>query len=84
MVDRLGGGVRVFVRGEINGVTRLDLQVGSVECPWLEIKINNKKDLYGTFNMSPNSGQQIWNESLDTRYNRDELHSITYVGSVMS
>jgi hypothetical protein len=62
MVDRLGGGVVVFVRDEINCVTRLDLQVGSVECTWLEIKINNKKYLYGTFNMSPNSGQQIWEE----------------------
>jgi hypothetical protein len=29
---------------------------------WLEIKINNKKYLYGTFNISPNSGQQIWEE----------------------
>jgi hypothetical protein len=48
-VDRLGGGVVVFVKDEISCVTRLDLQVGSVECIWLEIKINNKKYLYGTF-----------------------------------
>ena len=40
-IDRLGGGVVVFVKDEINCVTRLDLQVGSVECIWLEIKINN-------------------------------------------
>jgi hypothetical protein len=39
----LGGGVVVFVKDEINCVTRLDLHVGSVECIWLEIKINNKK-----------------------------------------
>jgi hypothetical protein len=31
-VDRLGGGVVVFVKDEINCVTRLDLHVGSVEC----------------------------------------------------
>jgi hypothetical protein len=37
-VDRLGGGVVVFVKDEINCVTRLDLQVGSVGCIWLEIK----------------------------------------------
>ena len=61
-VGRLGGGVVVFVKDEINRVTRLDLQVGSVECIWLEIKINNKKYLYGTFNISPNIGQQIWEE----------------------
>jgi hypothetical protein len=46
----------VFVKDEINCVTRLDLQVGSVECIWLEIKINNKKYLYGTFYIPPNSG----------------------------
>ena len=40
----------------------LDLHVGSVECIWLEIKINNKKYLYGTFYIPPNSGQQIWEE----------------------
>jgi hypothetical protein len=48
-VDRLGAGVVVFVKDEINCATRLDLHVGSVECIWLEIKINNKKYLYGTF-----------------------------------
>ena len=58
-VDRLGGGVVVFVKDKINCVTRLDLHVGAVECIWLEIKINNKKYLYGTFYIPPNSGQQI-------------------------
>jgi hypothetical protein len=59
-VDRLG--VVVIVKDEINCVTRLDLHVGSVECIWLEIKMNNKKYLYGTFYIPPNSGQQIWEE----------------------
>ena len=48
-VDRLEGGVVVFVKDEVNCVARLDLQVSSVECNWLEIKINNKKYLYGSF-----------------------------------
>jgi hypothetical protein len=64
-VDRLGGGVVVFVKDEINCVTRLDLHVGSVECIWLEIKINNKKYLYGTFYIPPYSGQQIWEELVE-------------------
>jgi hypothetical protein len=58
-VDRLGGSVVVFVKDEINCASRLELQVDSVECIWLEIKINNKKYLYGTFYIPPNSGQQI-------------------------
>jgi hypothetical protein len=95
--NRLGGGVVVVVKDEINCVTRLDLQVGSVECIWLEIKINNKKYLYGTFYIPPNSGQQIWEELeqfidlviyygdyLLTLGLTDELRSVTYVGSVIS
>ena len=80
-VDRLGGGVVVFVKDEINCVTRLDLQVGSVECIWLEIKINNKKYLYGTFYIPPNSGQQIWEEleqSIDLALNSN--HDIIITG----
>jgi exonuclease III len=80
-VDRLGGGVVVFVKDEISCVTRLDLQVGSVECIWLEIKINNKKYLYGTFYIPPNSGQQIWEEleqSIDLALNSN--HDIIITG----
>ena len=79
-VDRLGGGVVVFVKDEINCVTRLDLHVGSVECIWLEIKINNKKYLYGTFYIPPNSGQQIWEEleqSIDLALNSNHDIIIT-------
>jgi hypothetical protein len=42
----------------------------SVECIWLEIKINNKKYLYGTFYIPPNSGQQIWEELEQSIYLR--------------
>lgn len=48
-IDRMGGGVIVYVKDEINCITRNDLQVGIVECIWLEVKLRNKKYLYGTF-----------------------------------
>jgi hypothetical protein len=57
------------------------LQVGSVECIWLEIKINNKKCIYGTFYIPPNSGQQIWEEleqSIDLAL--DSNHDIIITG----
>ena len=79
-VDRLGGSVVVFVKDEINCATRLELQVGSVECIWLEIKINNKKYLYGTIYIPPNSGQQIWEElvqSIDLALNSNHDSIIT-------
>jgi hypothetical protein len=45
----MGGGVVVFVKDHINCKHRPDLQIGDLECIWLEIKIKNKKYLYGTF-----------------------------------
>ena len=59
----------------------LVLHVGSVECIWLEININNKKYLYGTFYIPPNSGQQIWEEleqSIDLALNIN--HDIIITG----
>jgi hypothetical protein len=55
--------------------------VGSVECIWLEIKINDKKYLYGTFYIPPNSGQQNWEEleqSMDLALNSN--HDIIITG----
>jgi hypothetical protein len=43
------GGVVVFVKDHSNCKHRPDLQIGNLECIWLEIKIKNKKYLYGTF-----------------------------------
>jgi hypothetical protein len=30
------------------------------ECLWIEIKFKNKKNLYGTFYIPPDSGSQSW------------------------
>jgi hypothetical protein len=52
--------VVVFVKDHINCKHRPDLQIGNLECIWLEIKIKNKKYLYGTFYIPPNSNLQTW------------------------
>ena len=59
-VDRIGGGVIVYVKENVNCIQRPDLHVGDLECIWLEIKFKNKSYLYGTFYIPPNSNQQIW------------------------
>jgi hypothetical protein len=41
----IGGGVIVYVKNTVNCTIRPDLHVGSLECIWLEIKLNNKKIL---------------------------------------
>ena len=43
-VGKMGGGVVVFVKDHINCKHRPDLQIGNLECIWLEIKI--KKNTY--------------------------------------
>jgi hypothetical protein len=45
--NKVGGGVIVYVKNTVNCTIRPDLHVGSLECIWLEIKLNNKKYLYG-------------------------------------
>ena len=57
----MGGGVVVFVKDHINCKHRPDLQI--------EIKIKNKKYLYGTFYIPPNSNLQTWDgldQSIDS------------------
>ena len=58
--NKVGGGVIVYVKNTVNCTIRPDLHVGSLECIWLEIKLNNKKYLYGTFYIPPTSDLQTW------------------------
>ena len=48
-VDRLGGGVAIYVKNDYHVVHRNDLEVLGVECVWVEIKISkNHPVLIGT------------------------------------
>jgi hypothetical protein len=58
-VGRMGGGVLVYVRNNINCHLRPDLHVGNVECIWLELRFITKKYLYGTFYIPSNSNAQV-------------------------
>ena len=73
--DRIGGGVVVFVKDNINCKPRPDLQFGNVESIWLEINLKNKIYLYGTFYIPPNSSQHIWecfSQSLEMALNTNK------------
>ena len=61
-MGRVGGGVVVYIRDNINCHVRPDLHVGNVECIWLELKFKTKMYLYGTFYVPPNSNMQIWDD----------------------
>ena len=80
-VDRLEGSVVVFVKDEINCVTRLDLHVSSVECIGLKSRLIIRNTYMDLFYIPPNSGQQIWEEleqSIDLALNSN--HDIIITG----
>ncbi|XP_053383663.1 uncharacterized protein LOC123535923 [Mercenaria mercenaria] len=56
--DRVGdshGGVLVYVKTHIPAIRRYDLEVHGIECIWIELRVSNKKLLFGTFYRPPNS-----------------------------
>ncbi|VDI21638.1 Hypothetical predicted protein [Mytilus galloprovincialis] len=61
-VDRMGGGVAVYVKSCLSAKRRCDLEVNGVESVWLELKLKqNRPFLLGTFYRPPNSPQHLLN-----------------------
>lgn len=60
-VGRIGGGVIVYCKENLISSRRNDLELGGLECIWIEIK--TKQDIYliGTFYRPPNSDNNYWN-----------------------
>lgn len=56
----MGGGVVVYIRDNINVTRRFDLEMDNLEAVWLQLKLQGKKVLFGTFYIPPNSNQDIW------------------------
>lgn len=61
-LDRVGGGVIIYVKDNVVCNPRSDIQTGIVEGIWVELKLKNKKYLYGTFYIPPNSNQLVWDD----------------------
>lgn len=60
--DRTGdahGGVCVYVDQNYHSKRRADLEMNNIECIWLEITIQHRKLLIGTFYRPPNSTNEI-------------------------
>ena len=60
--DRVGdshGGICVYVKQNTYSSRRKDLELPHIECVWVEVSINNKKHLIGTFYRPPNSTNQV-------------------------
>ena len=46
---KMGGGVVVYIRDNINVTRRFDLEMDNLEAVWLQLKLEGKKVLFGTF-----------------------------------
>ncbi|MCG8113231.1 MAG: reverse transcriptase domain-containing protein, partial [Candidatus Thiodiazotropha taylori] len=67
--DRLGenyGGICVYVKNNIYSCRRADLELPNIECLWIEVMVNGKKNLIGTFYRPPNSTNAIWSSIEDS------------------
>ena len=55
-VNNRYGGVILYVKNNLSYTRRHDLEIGFLECIWIQIKlVNNKNILYGVFYRPPNS-----------------------------
>lgn len=57
---KIGGGVVVYTRDNINVTRRSDLEMDNLEAVWLQLKLQGKYVLFGTYFNPPNSKQEIW------------------------
>ncbi|MCG8096458.1 MAG: endonuclease/exonuclease/phosphatase family protein, partial [Candidatus Thiodiazotropha endolucinida] len=67
--DRLGdahGGVIVYVKEGIRYKRRNDLEIGGLECIWIEVANNKKKILFGLFYRAPNSDANCYSNIEDS------------------
>ncbi|XP_071177472.1 uncharacterized protein [Mytilus edulis] len=78
-----GGGVIVYVKENIHSKRRDDLEVPGVEVIWIQLKINNKNVLYGTFYVPPKSNNEIWTKiesSIESAVNDVKCDRIVVTG----
>lgn len=59
-IDRIGGGVAIYVRDSLHAIERKDLQVQGVEALWTEIHICQRKLIVGGIYRPPNSNNTQW------------------------
>ncbi|XP_045210645.2 uncharacterized protein LOC123562055 [Mercenaria mercenaria] len=70
--DRLGGGVAIYVRQNINVTHRQDLSVNGLEAVWIELHVNNRKLLLGGIYRPPSANNNYWQlleHSIDQAFN---------------
>ena len=78
-VDRIGGGVALYVRDTIPCKRRTDLELRDLESVWVELQVKCKRILVGGFYKPPNSSPdyfELLKESIDRACNTDIIDII--------
>ena len=78
-VDRIGGGVALYVRDNIPCKRRTDLELRDLESVWVELQVKCKRILVGGFYKPPNSSPdyfELLKESIDRACNTDIIDII--------
>ncbi len=57
-----GGGVMIYVKDEIVAIERSDLNLPNIEMLWLEIKVQNKRIMFGTYYRAPGASAMVVDE----------------------
>ncbi len=72
-VDRVGGGVIIYIRDTLVAKERTDLNVNNLEAIWVELHCNQRIILIGGIYRPPNANNTYWNlfeESIDRAFSQ--------------
>lgn len=59
-IDRVGGGVALFIKDSYHCKQRHDLNVNELEAVWCEVRVNNIKSLFCSIYREPRSKAKTW------------------------
>jgi hypothetical protein len=65
---------------------RFGLEMDNLEAVWLQLKLQGKKILFGTFYIPPNSNQDIWlklENTVDMALNDNSVYYIMATGTIV-
>ncbi len=72
-MDRIGGGVAIYVRDTLSALQRNDISLIGLESVWIELRTHQRKIIIGGIYRPPDSNNAYWTlleESIDRAFNQ--------------
>ena len=76
---KLGGGLVVYVSNNMHYRRRADLELGDLECIWLEIKFPHNKPLLLNFTYRPPNSGQNWIDVYENQFIQAENSNMEFI-----